>query len=680
MNSKQIERRNVKNDPQFSKPYIDVDEWRIGKQVRYHYIHGGFEGTDTRFSFFFPEKEDYKGRFFQFMAPVQGHEDAAIHRQHGVEDKIAFAITHGAYFIETNMGVNQPFVQIDDNTLIERASAACAEYSRVVARELFGEHRPYGYLYGGSGGGYKTMICFENNDAWDGAVPYVIGTPMSIPSAFTVRAHALRILRNKIEQIADAADVGSELDIYDGLNEEEAAALKEFTNMGFPVNCWTLHNFIDDGSLPVLTPAVDRMDPGYYQDFWEIPGYPGADPEGSAARDRICYETVIAEIHLPDKKDKDDRENTSGVDEAWQAVRGDALFNGRPWVRFAQMPEGDDPYVHNTTMKILSGEAVGLVVPLDAMKEGKISIGPGFGIADMAERLALVKPGDQVKLDNSDYLALQSYHRHITPESGYPAWDQFRDEQGKPLYPQRPYILSYGLATSGCSKNQSGLFEGKMIVVASLMDESAFPWMADWYRQLVQEQMAGNEEDYFRLWYTNRAIHGDLESMPERLKIVSYLGVLHQALLDVSDWVERGIAPAKTTKYSVEDCQVIVPSGADERLGIQPSVELLANGGKCARVKVGEAVNLSAVLKAPIDASRLVGAAWSFEGEEDFANEAKLLELNEEETGARVEATHIYTQPGTYFAVLRVQASRDGKADDIFTQLFDLDRVRVIVE
>ena len=56
-------------DPAFQTPYIDVEEQR---PEGYTYVHGGFEGTDTRFSFFYPPREQYEGRFFQFMSPVEG--------------------------------------------------------------------------------------------------------------------------------------------------------------------------------------------------------------------------------------------------------------------------------------------------------------------------------------------------------------------------------------------------------------------------------------------------------------------------------------------------------------------------------------------------------------------------------------------------------------------------------
>ena len=35
---------------EFDQPYLDVDEWR-DVPVRHRYVHGGFAGTETRFSF-----------------------------------------------------------------------------------------------------------------------------------------------------------------------------------------------------------------------------------------------------------------------------------------------------------------------------------------------------------------------------------------------------------------------------------------------------------------------------------------------------------------------------------------------------------------------------------------------------------------------------------------------------
>ena len=56
------------NDPQYSKPFIDVDEWRDAP-VRHRYVHGGFEGTDLLFSYYFPPEETYGGRHTARPAP-----------------------------------------------------------------------------------------------------------------------------------------------------------------------------------------------------------------------------------------------------------------------------------------------------------------------------------------------------------------------------------------------------------------------------------------------------------------------------------------------------------------------------------------------------------------------------------------------------------------------------------
>src|SRR5437016_5379316 len=79
-----------------------------------------------------------------------------------------------------------------------RVNAAAAKFSRRVAAAIYGPHRAYGYLYGGSGGAYQTVTSAEmTSGVWDGFVPYVMGSPQSIPNCFNVRVHALRWLKDK---------------------------------------------------------------------------------------------------------------------------------------------------------------------------------------------------------------------------------------------------------------------------------------------------------------------------------------------------------------------------------------------------------------------------------------------------------------------------------------------------
>ena len=48
--------------------------------------------------------------------------------------------------------------------------------------------------------------------------------------------------------------------------------------------------------------------------------------------------------------------------------------------------------------------------------------------------------------------------------------------------------------------------------------------------------------------------------------------------------------------------------------------------------------------------------------------------------GAVSEITHRYEEPGTWFASVRVASQRNGDRGNIFTQIRNLDRVRIIVE
>jgi hypothetical protein len=84
----------------FKEPYVDIDEWR-DKPVRDRYVHGGFKGIEARFSFYFPPRDRYQGRFFQHITPIPLSEHMAQGRS-GEDDDIGFAVASGGYFVETN--------------------------------------------------------------------------------------------------------------------------------------------------------------------------------------------------------------------------------------------------------------------------------------------------------------------------------------------------------------------------------------------------------------------------------------------------------------------------------------------------------------------------------------------------------------------------------------------------
>lgn len=674
------------DDPQFQKPYIDNDERKVRDGYNIRFIHGGFEGTNVKFLFCFPEPELYRGRFFQYLSPFPGpNEEYASLDKKGADDKIIFAVSHGAYFVESNMGAAQALEKNSEPTLIYRSCAAVAEYSRRVAVGMYGGSRPYGYVYGGSGGGYKAISCIENTDAFDGAVPYVIGAPVALPNVISARAHAERILRRVIPKIAEALEPGGSGDPYEGLNEEEKQALEEITKFGLPLRTWLQWRYYNDGALPVLLPGVKVADPEYFKVFWTEPGYLGSVSDGSAQKDRINIETTVEEVFLPgsDKEGPDgnrsvhEAEGKNRVNDAWQKMLRQS--KGKPSITVKSAPTGNDLYLRGCCLSIKSGEAAGFTLNVDGLDGNKIIIGRSYGQVDIISVLSKLKPGDKVLLDNSDYIAIQTYHRHQVPEMEYTTWDQYRDENGQPIYPQRSNIIGKAITYSGAGSIQDGRIQGKVIVVACLEDEFAYPWQADWYKRKVAQVNPGKEQDIFRLWYMEHCNHGDVSVTQDDLTLVPYLGAVHQALLSLSDWVEKGIEPTASSVYRIDNGQVIAEPDIKSRKGIQPVVRLLADGGNVAQIKQGQTVSFEAYAEVPCGRGEVTAIDFSFEGEKDYPVKGKILTVDGG-SGVVARVNHTYDKPGTYYAVARVKSNLEGNAEDIFTQICNLDRVKIVVK
>ena len=649
-------------DPQFSKPYLDVDEERerkdpLGRPLAYRFMHGGFAGTTVKFSFCFPKKDQYQGRFYQHLSPFPGpDEELAPLAATGEADFIAFSVFHGACFVSCNMGSTAIFGGAEDPTIFYRSNAAAAMQCRKTAHELFGPHLMYGYVFGGSGGGYKTMSCIENTNQYDGAVPFVIGSPMSLPSCLTVSAFGARRLRHCWQKILDNVEPGGSGDPYQGLRESEQDALRELIRMGFPPRM--ILSYVHpsaDGSLPVLTPGVKAMDPGYFEDFWTKPGYEGYEKTDGVWDDLTDMIAQVVSVGIGKGEARDGIDGRNGTDTAWQKMMTDGSAS---FIELTNVPVSD--YLVGIDILILSGDAAGKLLRLGGVAGSKVIPGMTFG-ADSAEQvLSLMRPGDEVRLTNRDYIAIQHYHRHQVPEDrSFHAWDQYRNGR----YAQRQ-VIAYQFTTGGCGSVQDGQVQGKVIVMNSLMDAD-FPWQADWYFRKVHEVNGKKADDLIRVWYNDNCPHGDVSETDDQTHFTSYLGMLQQALLDVSAWVEKGVAPAPSTGYTIQDQQVILEEKAERRQGTQPIVHLTVNGGKCARIKAGETVMLTAENDFTPFTGTVTGHAWSFEGERTF-------------TAGEAVMQHCYSTPGVYFPTVQVTTARD--PDDPFCRLRNLDRARVIVE
>lgn len=632
-------------DPRFNTPYVDVEEERT-TPVPHRYVHGGFIGTDAKFSFYFPPKEQYQRRFFQNTHQLLTSENTSPYN-------IGMAVATGAYFVQTNIGGAERattteqavFGKLDPTVGGYRVNAEAAKYSRIVAARIYGEHRPYGYLYGGSGGAFQTISSAEHTSGvWDGFVPYVMGSPNSIPGVLTVRVHALRVLRmrNRFPAIMDAIDPGGSSNPYDGLNEEERAALEEATRLGFPPRGWWNHETMTGGPLGLVAGYVPLLDASYVDDFWSKPGYLGADPTSSVARARIRHDaTVVDVVNGPQKR-----------------------------LRLSSVPPGD---LTGADLVITTGANAGKSIPLGAAT-GDV-VGVGFGANPAIANS--IHSGDRVKIDNSWYLALQTYHRHQVPAPDMYGWKQFHDSKGAPIYPQRQVLIGPIGAMNGAGSLQSGRITGKMIAVEALMDIDALPWQADWYRTKVKDALGSRIDESFRLWFIDHAQHTPPAGVPAQARTVSYQGVLEQALRDVSAWVERGVRPPTNTRYSVVESQVQVPAQAAQRGGIQPVVSLKANGRERADAAVGEPVTFVAEIVVPPGTGKVVAAEWDLLGVGDYPVAGQLAAAS---ASARVKTTYAYSKPGTYFPVIRATSQRDGDAKSPYARVQNLGRVRVVVK
>jgi hypothetical protein len=459
--------------------------------------------------------------------------------------------------------------------------------------------------------------------------------------------------------------------MYAGLDDEEREALVEVTRMGFPPRSWFGYRTMGMHAFPVLYQGLRLADPTYFEDFWTQPGYLGHDAPPSLLRDRVQHQCTVAATMTATEAAAagvaigyQPGQARGGVDLSWRGSEAESKVPVA--VRLSTAPGSD---IDGADLVISTGASAGARLPVVSVRGG-IAV---FGPTD-ADVLMQLQPGDSVEVDNTGFLAAQTYHRHQVPAADFAVWDQFRAADGTSAYPQRPLLLGPLFAAAAAGTVQTGRFGGKMIVVASLLDREALPWQADWYRRKVREHLGDATSDSFRLWYVDNALHGDDEIQEHPTHTISYLGVLHQALRDLSRWVEDDVAPPLTTTYDVVDGQVLVAATAAERGGVQPVVAVTVNASSKADVAAGEQITVHVTAATPPGGGELVAVEWDLDGSGEFA-------IRERVAGASVEVErqHTFDFPGTHFIAVRVVAQRDGDRATSYARLQNLARVRVVV-
>jgi hypothetical protein len=295
--------------------------------------------------------------------------------------------------------------------------------------------------------------------------------------------------------------------------------------------------------------------------------------------------------------------------------------------------------------------------------------------------------GGKVRINNRFLLAAMFYPRHSILDNN-PAYDQYRNADGSPKYVQRastgpvPVPFVNNMRSAG-GRLQTGALKVKTMVIENLADGASYPYVGGLYAEKVQKAMGARAADkLFRLYYQEHAGHGVfLTTFPGKTgtSTASVGGILHQALLDLAEWAERGVAPLPSTRYRRHSMnQVVLPAKVSERFGHQPMVHLTANGGERAEVAVNMPVNLVGHMEMPPRAGKIVQYDW-YLGGSDYTFEPATKVATPQ---VRVNATRTvsFPKPGEYLLTLRTVGERDGaNSTESTTPLINIDRVRVVV-
>jgi hypothetical protein len=666
---------------QFSHPYIDVDEER--REPRPHrFVHGGFENTTTRFALYFPPADDYDGRFF--------HQPGANYDGPGMENILIelpifggldFAFDAQAFLISSVIfgGYDS---EPGDATYQSRACKAVALQARQIAAQIYGEEPHHGYLWGGSGGGRRTLNCMEKTKGvWDGAVPFMTGGyvnygNVSIFSNFySVQSNVRRLLGPKIEMLIDALEPGGSGNPFEGLTSEQAREVATMFRLGFPRGSEFL---LRDPTAEVAlwtwqVRDVLAHDSSYFERFWSEPGYVGFDNPGLLAQHVLDEKVTVKRVLTATELSEIAEGSTPGAA---------AIIGGLPVLLRMMGDTGVPVGVELDTelavdpsgarIRISSGAAAGRTLYALA-GAGRVIVASTTGAEEALAAFGDVQPGDELTIDNREFIAYGYYYRHHT------MYDELMVD-GIPMHPQD---AAYEWPTSWGDLDFAGI-HGKVTLIHHAQDPYVWPPDMLHYVDQVDEYLGDRRAESFRFYFTDRAEHIYPPMKDEGLPpvhsthVINYTPVIEQAMHDVVAWVEKGIAPADDTVFDfTRDKAVVLAPTAAERKGIQPVVTATANGGARAEVSVGEPVTLEAHAVTPPGGGTIVSIEWDAHGLGDWPIRDETIDGTKSEV--RSATTVTFDKPGTYFASARASSHRQGDVNATRRRVPNIARVRVVV-
>jgi hypothetical protein len=683
----------VVTDSFFGAPFIDSDE-QLDGPVPHRRVHGGFDGTDTRFRFHFP-RDGYQGRLFNPLSGGNGGTESFFDSIIGEAiGGLSMCFRLGGYMVESNQGhigdATDPKGGADPTLYGHRASAEAARFSKYLAAQIYGAAPHHSYVFGGSGGARRSPLCLENApDVWDGAMPFMGGGDIAEPGntqrlkgaqtiSFCTMFNAHRVLGDKLIDVIDAMAPGGSGDPFATLDTHQREELTSLYRLGYPRG----DEFIIGEPMgqtwqwAVEADSLYEQDPEYFENFWTTPGYIGHDFPHLVSDDRLDETVSISRVMTL----QDVMEDPTFLAPEYGTFRsvllgvaeGTATGYHLPCV--IEVKDLGPGYRLGTGVRVVSGAGAGRQLYA-------VSAVGNFLFCDARgqtsnDRFLDVAPGDQVHVDNRRWLAYCYWTRHHVLDD--PQFD-FLKLDGVPVYRQHP-LPDLSPLMGVC---YSGKFEGKLMWVHHTHDASLWPPNAVAYRNaVVAAQGEEGAARRFRLRWNENAEHIPsmfLPNSPGRATttwLVDYLPFVEQSLADLVDWVENGVEPVGT-HFEYADGRVSLPVTGSERAGIQPVVHVRADGQECARVKAGESVTLEVTAEIAECSGAIVGVEGDFDGTGSFPFAHG--EIDGSQATIRLSTTHVYNDPGTYFATAKVHAHRDGQLDAVSRRVPNLAQARIVV-
>lgn len=625
-------------------------------------LPAGIRQSPTTFQqdyvFRFPAREYWRRRSFQQQHPSGGGQ---------VDNRMAF--TNGAF------SINWMSASVANAVASHRHEAAATLVAKAYARRLYNDTgRIYSYFWGCSGGGTVAMAAAENvTGVWDGVQAQCIGTSGDAPyHSFYWQAHyTMAIPQAKRDAIAAAAVRGGGGDIYAGLNDEERSVLNEFLAAGYPLEAIGNH-------FTRLTPLVDPIDirladPTYEDDFWTQPGYAGVDPpnylraalvDGWATITGIARDAAGTPIAVQFDPATLPRLGSTGDNylEYW-------VYSGDGQTRLIDPERAVGAPTDNkrrfSLMGMLNAQS-GLLTLTGSTRD---AFGGAAPITNSPVLLNALTVGARVRVNNRFILAMYYYPRYSNIP-GVRSHDQYRSADGSPIHPQRADIsvLSHSNYRTMGGRVETGAIQTRVMILEGMADNLSWPVFNVSYAERIQRTLGrARANQMMRFYLHDNGRHATGAGEP---------GIFQQSMQDLMAWVERGVTPPPSTRYTVHNGQVVPAARASQRRGLQPVMDFTANGAERAVVSVNQPVNLASRIEMPPGAGEIVKYAWTITG---VADPDTVVERPRRRL--RVNRTISFDRPGVYVVRLTVSGQRDGLLDPPNQTLVqNFKDVRVVVE